>query len=197
MIRTSLSVKKALKPKRCRNCGESFMPISSMSRACSVPCAIALTEKVKTKTAARAAREERKSVRAALERIKTRGQHLKELQTVFNTWIRLRDAGLPCISCDRPASWQGQWDAGHYRSVGSNPGSRFDPLNVNKQCGPCNVHLSGNLIAYRAGLVKKIGVAEVERLEGPHLPLKLALSEILEMKVLYRAEVRRLKKAAA
>jgi hypothetical protein len=46
-------------------------------------------------------------------------------------------------------------------------------------------------------LVKKIGLAEVERLEGPHLPLKLTIPEIQEMKAFYRAEVRRLKREAA
>jgi hypothetical protein len=168
-----------------------------MQAVCSPACAQAYAKKLAEQKAARAKRDDRKSLREALEKAKTRGQHLKELQTAFNAWIRARDAGLPCISCGRPASWRGQWDAGHYRSVGSNPASRFDPLNVNKQCGPCNVHLSGNLIAYRAGLVKKIGLAEVERLEGPHLPLKLTLPEILEMKAFYRAEVRRLKKEAA
>ncbi len=168
-----------------------------MQKVCGPVCAHAWAKKLAEQKAARAKRDERKSLRQALEKAKTRGQHLKELQTAFNQWIRCRDAGLPCISCGRPASWRGQWDAGHYRSVGSNPASRFDPLNVNKQCGPCNVHLSGNLIAYRAGLVKKIGLAAVERLEGPHLPLKLTLPEILDMKTFYRAEVRRLKKEAA
>ena len=187
----------SLKPKRCRQCKVTFQPARSMQAVCSPACAQAYAKKLAEQKAARAKRDDRKSLREALEKAKTRGQHLKELQTAFNAWIRARDAGLPCISCGRPASWRGQWDAGHYRSVGSNPASRFDPLNVNKQCGPCNVHLSGNLIAYRAGLVKKIGLAEVERLEGPHLPLKLTLPEILEMKAFYRAEVRRLKKEAA
>lgn len=187
----------SLKPKRCRQCKVTFQPARSMQAVCSPACAQAYAKKLAEQKAARAKRDDRKSLREALEKAKTRGQHLKELQTAFNAWIRARDAGLPCISCGRPASWRGQWDAGHYRSVGSNPASRFDPLNVNKQCGPCNVHLSGNLIAYRAGLVKKIGLSEVERLEGPHLPLKLTLPEILEMKTFYRAEVRRLKKEAA
>ncbi|MDE1011113.1 MAG: recombination protein NinG [Paraburkholderia fungorum] len=187
----------SLKPKRCRQCKVTFQPARSMQAVCSPACAQAYAKKLAEQKAARAKRDDRKSLREALEKAKTRGQHLKELQTAFNAWIRARDAGLPCISCGRPASWRGQWDAGHYRSVGSNPASRFDPLNVNKQCGPCNVHLSGNLIAYRAGLVKKIGLSEVERLEGPHLPLKLTLPEILEMKAFYRAEVRRLKREAA
>lgn len=183
--------------KKCRMCRNPFRVVRSTQAVCSVDCAKAYAAKVAAQKAARAKREERVATRVAKEKVKTRGTHLKELQAAFNAWIRMRDAGLPCISCGRPASWQGQWDAGHFRSVGSNPASRFDPLNVNKQCGPCNVHLSGNLILYRVNLIKKIGLAEVERLEGPHLPLKLTLPEILEMKAFYRAEVRRLKKEAA
>ncbi|WP_196248838.1 recombination protein NinG [Burkholderia multivorans] len=181
-----------LKPKKCRECGVVFTPARSLQKVCSPACAVALTEKEKARKLARAQRAERKSLREALDKAKTRGTHLRELQTVFNRWIRARDADLPCISCGRPASWKGQWDAGHYRSVGSNPAVRFDPLNVNKQCGPCNVHLSGNLIAYRAGLVAKIGLEAVERLEGPHLPLKLTIAEIQDMKAFYRAELRKI-----
>lgn len=197
LIRTSIPVKKALKPRRCRSCGNSFQPISSMSKACSVPCALDLVRQANARKEARAKREERAATRVAKEKVKTRGTHLKELQAAFNAWIRMRDAGLPCISCGRPASWQGQWDAGHYMSRGSSPALRFDPANVHKQCLPCNRHQSGFLVAYRVNLVKKIGLAEVERLEGPHLPLKLTIPEIQEMKAFYRAEVRRLKREAA
>lgn len=185
-------IRASLKPKKCRICGVVFTPARSMQKVCSPACAIVLTEKDKARKAARAQRAERKSLREALEKAKSRWAHLKELQAVFNRWIRARDAELPCISCGRPATWQGQWDAGHYRSVGSNPSSRFDPLNVNKQCGPCNVHLSGNLISYRAGLVQKIGLEAVERLEGPHAPLKLTIPEIVEMKAFYRAALRKI-----
>jgi hypothetical protein len=195
--RTALPVKKSLKSKRCKSCRETFVPIRTMQACCSVPCALAWATKQRAQKEARARKDERKSIREALEKAKTRGAHLKELQAAFNAWIRLRDAGLPCISCGRPASWQGQWDAGHYRSVGSSPATRYDPFNVNKQCDPCNVHLSGNLISYRVNLIKKIGLAEVERLESPHEPKKYTLTEILEMKAFYRAEVRRLRKDAA
>ncbi|HVM91377.1 MAG TPA: recombination protein NinG [Terriglobales bacterium] len=184
-----------MRPRRCKQCREVFTPSRSMQSVCSVACSIALTEKQKAQKLARAQRDERKSIRQALEKAKTRGQHLKELQAAFNAWIRMRDAGQPCISCGRPASWRGQWDAGHFMSRGSSPALRFDPANVHKQCDPCNVHLSGDLVRYRVNLVKKIGLAEVERLEGPHPPLKLTIPEIVEMKVHYRAEVRRLKKA--
>lgn len=195
MIKTTLPVKKGLKAKRCRECGKSFQPISSMSKACSVPCAIALTERDKAKKLAKAKTAERKSIREALEKAKTHGAHLKELQAAFNQWIRLRDAGQPCISCGR--HHPGQLHAGHYRSVGSEPALRFEPDNVHLQCAPCNTHLSGNLISYRVNLIKKIGAERVEWLEGPHSPKKLTIAEIQEMKAFYRAEVRRMKKEAA
>jgi hypothetical protein len=188
---------RTLKPKRCRSCKTAFMPARSMQTACSVPCAQAWAAKVAAQKAARAKRDERKSLREAMEKAKTRGEHLRELQAAFNAWVRLRDAGLPCISCNRPASWRGQWDAGHYLSRGSSPALRFDPANVHKQCLPCNRHQSGFLVAYRMNLIKKIGQAEVDRLEGPQEPKKYSIAEIQEMKAFYRAEVRRMKKQAA
>jgi hypothetical protein len=192
-----MTLRASLKPKRCAACRDVFMPARSMQRVCSVACSIALAEKQRAQKAARAAKAEKQSMRERIEKAKTRGEHLKELQAAFNAWIRMRDAGLPCISCGRPASWKGQWDAGHYLSRGSSPATRFDPSNVAKQCDPCNVHLSGNLVLFRIGLIQRVGLAEVERLEGPHEPLKLTIPEILEMKTFYRAEVRRLKKVAA
>lgn len=183
------------KPRKCRVCKTVYQPLRSMQAVCSPSCGLALAAKQRAQKEARARKDERKSLREALEKAKTRGTHLKELQAVFNQWIRLRDAGLPCISCGRPATWRGQWDAGHYRSVGSSPATRFDPSNVMKQCDPCNVHLSGNLVLFRVNLIKRIGLSEVERLEGPHEPLKLTIPEIVEMKAYYRAKVREMKKA--
>jgi hypothetical protein len=171
------------------------MVMRSTQAVCSIDCAKAYAAKLADQKAARANREERKSIRVALEKAKTRGTHLKELQAAFNQWIRLRDAGKPCIACGR--YHQGQNHAGHYRSVGSCPELRFEPDNVHLTCQPCNVHLSGNLIQMRIGMIKKIGLERVEWLEGQHEPKKYTLQEILEMKAFYRAEVRRLKREAA
>jgi hypothetical protein len=187
--------KPSLKPKKCHVCKRVYTPIRSMSKVCSVPCSLEWARKLAEQKAARAKLDERKSLREALEKAKTRGTHLKELQAAFNQWIRLRDAGQPCIACGR--HHQGQLHAGHYRSVGSCPELRFEPDNCHLSCQPCNVHLSGNLIPYRINLVKKIGLARVEWIEGHHEPKKYTLTEILEMKAFYRAEVRRLKKEAA
>lgn len=183
--------------KRCKACGEAFSPARSLQVVCSPLCAIGFAKKAKARKDAAASREERKVIRAAREKAKTRGDHLRELQASFNTWIRLRDVHQPCISCGRLPSWQGQWDAGHYRSRGSEPALRFEPDNVHKQCLPCNRHLSGNLIAYRVNLIEKIGLERVEWLEGHHEAKKLTVPELQEMKALYRAEARRMKSIAA
>lgn len=183
--------------KKCRNrdCGKTFVPVRSMQSVCSPACGLAYAAKQREQKEARGKRDERKSIRVALEKAKTRSTHLKELQVAFNQWIRLRDAGQPCIACGR--HHQGQLHAGHYRSVGSCPELRFEPDNCHLSCQPCNVHLSGNLIPYRINLVKKIGLARVEWIEGYHEPKKYTMTEILEMKAFYRSEVRRMKKVAA
>lgn len=79
--------------------------------------------------------------------------------------MRLRDAHLGCISCSKPASWQGQWHCSHFRSVGAAPHLRFNLWNMNKSCSACNNFLSGNIMAYRPALIEKIGQAKVDWLE--------------------------------
>lgn len=184
-----------MKPKKCRACKSSFMPTRPLQSVCSVACSLALATKQREKKCLQDAREQRRSRRDALEKVKTRGEHLREAQAAFNEFVRMRDADRPCISCGR--HHKGQYHAGHYRSVGSEPSLRFEPDNCHRQCSACNLYLSGNLIRYRARLIKKIGIERVEWLEGPHEPKKLTITEIQELKAKFRAEVRRLKKEAA
>lgn len=196
MIHTSLPVKKGLKLKKCRHCHASFAPISSMSKACSVPCALALNDAAKKKSAVVALKAERKSMKERAEKIKTRSEHLAELQDAVNAYVRLRDINDPCISCDKPATWRGQWHASHFKSVGHAPALRFNLLNIHKACSVCNKWKSGNYAGYKPRLEKKIGKEMVDWLEGPagNEPLKITVAEIKELKKFYRAEVRRLKK---
>jgi hypothetical protein len=189
-------IRASLKPKKCRNrdCGKTFTPARSMQQACSVPCAIALSEKQKAQKAARANKVERKSLREALEKAKTRGEHLKDAQTAVNAYVRLRDANDPCISCDRPASWGGQWHASHYRSVGSNPGWRFNLLNIHRACSICNAWKSGNLTEYRPRLIAKIGLERVETLEQESPVRKYDIEYLNRLKRIFREKARRIKK---
>ena len=134
----------------------------------------------------------RKIDRQKLKSLKTRSEWLKELQAVFNKFIRLRDKGLPCVSCGHPDDGSRQRHASHYKSVGGNPALRFDLSNVNSSCSICNNYLSGNLVPYRVELIKRIGLAEVERLEGPQQPLKLTIPEIQELIKTYKQKCKEL-----
>lgn len=162
-----------MRQKKCKGCGQKFMPERQLQSACGFHCAVKVVEAKKKK-------EKRKKYREAKERMKSRQDWLREAQAAVNRYVRLRDAGEPCISCGR--DHQGQYHAGHYRSVGACPELRFDERNIHKQCAPCNNHLSGNIVAYRHGLIERIGVETVEWLEGEHQPKHYSIDEIKEIK---------------
>ena len=167
-----------MKEKTCKSCGAEFQPFRSLQRVCSPICAINLDHERKKEAFKRETRSMKKAMNDT-----DRGYQLKKAQDAFNKYIRLRDASEPCISCGR--HHHGQYHAGHYRSVGSAPELRFEPLNVSKQCQPCNSHLSGNLINYRVALVQKIGIDSVEWIEGPHEAKKYTIDDIKAIKSKY------------
>ena len=190
-------IAKQPRPKKCRiaECGASFVPARLGQAVCSPACAILDAPKNREKARKSLAQIERREIKVRKEKLKSRAEHLKDTQTAFNAWVRERDAELPCISCGR--HHQGKYDAGHYRTVGSNPALRFEPLNCHRQCSPCNTQLSGNIVNYRIALVKRIGAEAVEWLEGPHEPKKYTVEELKAMTADYRAKTRELKGRAA
>lgn len=189
--------RKPAKPKKCRvaTCRASFVPSRMGQAVCSPACAIIDAPRHEPKARKALAEIGRKELRAAKVKIKSRAQHMKEAQAAFNAWIRERDVGLPCVSCGRHHN--GQWHAGHYRTVGGNPELRFEPLNVWRQCAPCNNHKSGDIVNYRLELVKRIGADKVDWLEGPHEPQRHTIEQLQAIKADYRAKTRELKKGIA
>jgi hypothetical protein len=185
------------RPKKCKNpaCGISFPPQRLGQAVCSPKCGLAIKDVNQERARKSLAQIERREIKVRKEKLKSRADHLRETQAVFNEWIRLRDAALPCVSCGR--SHEGQWHAGHYRTVGANPELRFNPDNVHKQCAPCNNHKSGDIVNYRINLVKRIGLERVEIVEGPHKPQRYTIEDLKTMKADYRALIRELKGAAA
>jgi hypothetical protein len=186
--------RKPPRPKKCAHCKAQFQPARNFQSWCSADCAVEIAKAKQAKQKAQEATKERVQHAKAKEAVKTKGQHAKEAQQAFNAFIRERDKDLPCISCGR--HHQGQYHAGHYRSVGSSPELRFEPLNVHKQCAPCNNHKSGNVVEYRISLVKRIGVDKVEWLEGPHEPKRYDIEDLKAIKAECRARLRDLKKSA-
>jgi len=190
-------IAKQSKPKTCKNpaCGISFPPQRLGQAVCSPKCGLAIKDVNQEKARKSLAQIGRKEIRAAKERIKPKGQYMKETQTAFNAWVRERDAALPCISCGR--HHQGKYDAGHYRTVGSNPALRFEPLNCHRQCSPCNTHKSGDIVNYRIELVRRIGADKVDWLEGPHDPKRYTIEDLKTIKADYQAKTKELKREAA
>lgn len=116
---------------------------------------------------------EKKVVKETKERLKTRSDRMRDAQAAFNRYIRARDRGKPCICCGRSQGdikHGGAVDAGHYRSRGSAPGLKFNLFNCHSQLAYCNRYLSGNAVGYRAGLIERIGLERVERLERDNSP---------------------------
>jgi hypothetical protein len=143
------------------------------------------------KAAVKAKKQRVRQHRIDKERVKTRGERLREAQSAFNAFVRERDKSEPCISCQR--HHQGQYHAGHYRTVGAAAHLRFDEANCHKQCAPCNNHLSGNLIAYRVNLVQKIGLQAVEALETNNATVKWSVEYINDIKATYKLMLKKQK----
>lgn len=185
------------KAKTCKNpaCGASFVPQRLGQAVCNYTCGLAIKDVNQAKARKSLAQVERREIKVRKEKLKSRAEHLKDTQIAFNAWVRARDAELPCISCGR--HHQGKYDAGHYRTVGSNPALRFEPLNCHKQCSPCNTQLSGDIVNYRINLVQKIGAEAVAWIEGPHEAKKYTVEELKAMTADYRAKTRELKKGQA
>lgn len=206
-MRVAFKEKKAPRPKKCRveSCRASFVPQRLGQAVCSPACAAldARTNKVNQEKARKSlAQVKRQEIKVRKEKLKTRADHLREAQAAVNEYVRLRDAHLPCISCDSMPNDNdlmtgSRWDAGHYRSVGACPELRFEPLNIHRQCVKCNRNLSGNAVEYRIRLVVRIGADKVAWLEGPHPARKYTVEEIKAIKAEYREKARELKRGDA
>ena len=164
---------KPIKPKKCKICKEYFTPQRPLQLVCQWKCAIDFAKDTKIKTV-------KKEVKEAKLKLKSRSDWLKDTQVTFNKYIRLRDQDDGCISCGSKSAFS--YHAGHYRSIGSAGHLRFNELNCHRQCSACNTHLSGNLIRYRSGLIRKIGIHAVEALESNNDTIKIGIEEIKVLK---------------
>jgi len=109
---------------------------------------------------------------------------LKKCQFYFNQYIRKRDEGKQCISCDSYNTAH----ASHFYNVGHYPTLRFNEDNCHAGCMRCNTYLRGNLLEYRERLIVRIGIDKFNNLEiakgwdkkTNHKWSRLELIELLE-----------------
>ena len=132
----------------------------------------------------------KKDLKEIKERTLDRKYYLKLAQIAFNAYIRHRDRDKPCISCGTTKPIQ--YCAGHFYAVGSFPNLRFEELNVHKQCNQyCNMKLSGNLTAYRGGLIERIGQEKFDVLEAMKRTEKhYSIDDLKEIIKYYRNKIK-------
>jgi len=178
-----------LMEKTCKCCQATFRPWSSTQTVCGRTCAAKL---VKTEKVA-----EKAKVQQRKEKLKTIPQLIAEAQKEFNAYIRERDRDQSCISCGTSLPKEavgGGYDCGHYRSTGSAAHLRYDERNAHGQCKQCNRWGAGRAVDYRIGLVARIGLEAVESLESDNEPEKWDRDVLRQIKVIYRAKARALRK---
>ena len=145
--------------KKCKHCKEQFKPYNSLQKYCfKKECTNVWIESEKEK--------QWKKRKAKLKQdLMTVQDYVKIAQQVFNKYIRERDKGLKCISCNKNIRQNETVHASHYKPAGTCWATRFNEDNVHVSCVKCNNFLSGNLSEYRIRLVEKIGLERVEEVE--------------------------------
>jgi len=177
-----------LNRRKCKNCNKEFTKKQPLESVCSIGCAIDRSYALKK---AKKEKESKEQTRELKKNLLTHKDYIKMLQIVFNSFIRERDKDLGCISCG--VFNCEEFHAGHYIAT-TYQYHRFNENNVWKQCSKCNTHLRGNLILYRIGLIKKIGLEEVEYIENTrHMALEITIPEIQEQIKMYKLKLKNLK----
>ncbi|MBS3894871.1 recombination protein NinG [Serratia marcescens] len=147
----------------------------------------------------KAQKEERKQLRARKQALKTKPKWKAEAQVAFNRYVRIRDAGKPCISCgSTPAQkFGGTMDCGHYRTRGCAAHLSFHLHNAAGQCVRCNRDQSGAQKAFEQGLIERIGLEKVEALNNNNAPRTFTIEYYQRIKSIFTRKARRLEKRRA
>lgn len=76
-------------------------------------------------------------------------------KTIVHEFVRLRDKGKPCISCN--AEWHSEFQCGHHYKAETFETLKYNLDNLHGQCIRCNIHLQGNFDNYALNLPNRIG----------------------------------------
>jgi hypothetical protein len=150
----------------------------------------------------REAKAERRALRARKQRSQENDHKWQTARTqdVFNEFIRLLDRDRPCISCQRDECGH-IFDCGHFKTVAAFPQLRFDPRNAFKQGSNCNrphERRQGNQASvtdgFYRGILERFGEDHLLFLGGYHPPKNYSCGDLADLRAMFAAEVKRLKK---
>ena len=121
----------------------------------------------------------------SLPALKKRAEHY------FNAYIRKRDEGKPCISCNQFKLLQ----CGHYYPAGQYPMLKFNEFNANGEDLQCNYFSGDHLIGYRENLINRIGEDKVLELDmlakyNKRTPYKWSRIELIEIIETYKQKLK-------
>ena len=172
-----------IKKRKCKYCRGLFEPVAFLQKNCFDPnCVTEWIQETKQK-------EWQKKKAKLKADLMTLSDYLKLAQQVFNKFIRLRDAGKNCISCNKKPLKE---NAGHFYNANNHWNVRFNEHNVNLQCEYCNTYLHGALIQYREGLINKIGITDFLILEAEsNKTRKFTTEELKEIIKEYKQKIKK------
>lgn len=181
-----------VKPKKCKICGNMFMPKRSTTETtCSLDCAIAFG-KSKVKEAPLLVKGT-PYFKETEQKVKSEDR-LTDLQDQINKLARLIDERFKytkCIDCNK--EMQKRVAGAHFHDVGSNRHIRFNLHNIHTSSFQCNNFSSKHKVGYKTGLEQRYGkdyLDFVENLQTQHRDVKLAPFEISEKLALVRKIIR-------
>ena len=171
-----------MKNKKCKYCKSLFTPYTTLQKNCFDPnCVTEWIQETKQKTC------QKKKAKLKLD-LMTIQDYIKLAQQVFNKFIRLRDAGENCISCNKKPLKE---NAGHFYNANNHWNVRFNEDNVHLQCEYCNTYLHGNLIEYRENLINKIGFYKFSILKHEsNKTRKFTTEELKEIISIYKGKIK-------
>ena len=178
------------KPKKCKwsKCGKQFIPQRTLQMVCNYVCATGYSQE---KQAEKEKRDFDTKIAVMKMGLKKLSEYEAEARKEFQSYIRLRDKNLPCISCGCLTAKQ--WDGGHYLKAELFTGLIFNEHNCHKQCSRCNDLFSGNELEYRDGLIKRYGVSfvnDLESLKQQSRFYKFTKNELIEYKLFYKNKIK-------
>jgi hypothetical protein len=169
---------------RCKHCKQKFEPIKFLQKYClNDECVRVWVESEKAKQW----KVKKQKMKNDLETVQ---ELIKATQIIFNKYIRLRDKGQVCISCQKKPLKE---NCGHFFNANNHWNVRFSELNCHLQCEHCNTYLSGNLIEYQRNLIHKIGIENYNELEAEaRKTRKFTKDELKEIINIYKLKIKQL-----
>ncbi len=99
-------------------------------------------------------REEKENKSLKLAKLNTKTQ--------VHAFVRERDKGKSCISCE--VEWNETFQAGHFYKSETFETLKYHLDNIHGQCFRCNNFLDGNFDNYSLNLTKRIGIDRYDKL---------------------------------